>query len=310
MAETMVTLKENTPAEVRPARSAWSEAFHSLRRRPSVVIATLIAVLFVIVAAVPRLFTSADPGHCDIARAKIKPQWFGGEHPFGTDLFGCDYYAQTIYGARPSLVLAFVVVGCSVLIGLTLGSLAGYYLGAVDAVISRLLEVFLVVPFLLAALLVLSMFRGVNLGNSQFMALLPPAIVLAMFGWISYTRYVRASTLETKNFQFVSAAKALGASDRRIIFRHILPNSIAPVTALIPTSIGGIIATEAVLSFLGIGVRPPAISWGIMIANGAEWARGGYPHLLLFPLGCLIATILAFVVLGDALRDALDPRLR
>ncbi len=310
MTETMITLKETAPAEVSPGRSLWSEAYRSLRRRPSVIAAALVAGFFVVLAAVPGLFTATDPGQCDITQAKIKPQWFGGEHPFGTDLFGCDYYAQTVYGARPSLLLAFVVVGCSVLIGLTLGSLSGYYLGVTDAVISRVLEVFFVVPLLLAALLVLSMFRGVNLGHSQLMALLPPAIVLTLFGWISYTRYVRASTLETKNFQFVAAAKALGASDRRIIFRHILPNSIAPVTALIPTSIGAIIATEAVLSFLGIGVRPPAISWGIMIANGAEWARGGYPHLLLFPLGCLIATILAFVVLGDALRDALDPKLR
>jgi oligopeptide transport system permease protein len=306
----MIALKETAPADAPPGRSLWSDAFHSLRRRPSVVIATVVAAFFVVLAAFPGLFTSTDPGRCDIAQAKIKPQWFGGQHPFGTDLYGCDYLAMTVYGARPSLLLAFVVVGFSVLIGLTLGSLAGYYLGAVDAVISRLLEVFLVVPFLLAALLVLSMFRGIDLGHSQFLALLPPAIVLTMFGWINYTRYVRASTLETKNLQFVSAARALGASDRRIIFRHILPNSIAPVTALIPTSVGAIIAAEAVLSFLGIGVRPPAISWGIMIANGAEWARGGYPHLLLFPLGCLIATILAFVVLGDALRDALDPKLR
>jgi oligopeptide transport system permease protein len=102
----------------------------------------------------------------------------------------------------------------------------------------------------------------------------------------------------------------LGASDLRVMFRHVLPNAISPVTALVPTSIAGIIGAEAVLAFLGIGVRPPAISWGIMISNGAEWVTGGYPHLLLFPLGCLIATVLALVVLGDALRDALDPRLR
>lgn len=290
-------------------RSLWADAFHTLVRRPDVVASAVVALLFVLVAAFPRLFTSADPSACDIGQAKIRPQWFGEQHPFGTDLFGCDYFAMTIYGARPSLLLAFVVVGVSVVIGLVLGSLAGYYLGAVDAIISRILEIFLVLPFLLAAMLVLTLFRGVNLGGSQLMAMLPAAIVLSLFGWIGYTRYVRASVLETRNLQFVAAAKALGASDRRVIFRHVLPNAIAPITALIPTSVGGIIATEAVLSFLGIGVRPPAVSWGIMISNGAPWAQGGYPHLLLFPLGCLIATILAFVVIGDALRDALDPTL-
>lgn len=293
-----------------PARSLWQETWRQLIRQPSVVIAGAVALFFMVIAIFPQLVTRADPGDCDISRAKIRPQWFGGEHPFGTDLFGCDYLAMTAHGARPSLLLAFVVVGASVTIGLVLGSLAGYYLGVVDALISRTLEVFLVIPFLLAALLVLTLFRGVDLGNNQVLALLPPAIVLSLFGWISYTRYVRATTLETKNLQFVAAAKALGASDRRVIFRHILPNAIAPVTALIPTSIGGIIAAEAVLSYLGIGVRPPAVSWGSMISEGGQWAQGGYPHLLLFPLGCLIVTILAFVVIGDALRDALDPRLQ
>lgn len=300
---------ETTP-DGGPARSLWQETWRQLIRRPSVVIAGTVALFFTVIAAFPGLVTRADPGDCDISRAKIRPQWFGGDHPFGTDLFGCDYLAMTAHGARPSLLLAFVVVGASVTIGLVLGSLAGYYLGVVDALISRTLEVFLVIPFLLAALLVLTLFRGVDLGNNQVLALLPPAIVLSLFGWISYTRYVRATTLETKNLQFVAAAKALGASDRRVIFRHILPNAVAPVTALIPTSIGGIIAAEAVLSYLGIGVRPPAVSWGSMIAEGGQWAQGGYPHLLLFPLGCLIATILAFVVIGDALRDALDPRLQ
>lgn len=292
------------------ARSLWQETWRRLVRQPSVVVAAMVALLFMVIAVFPGLVTDADPGDCDISRAKIRPQWFGGEHPFGTDLFGCDYLAMTAHGARPSLLLAFFVVGASVTIGLVLGSLAGYYLGVVDAVISRVLEVFLVVPFLLAAMLVLTLFRGVDLGHNQVLALVPPAIVLSMFGWISYTRYVRATTLETKNLQFVAAAKALGAKDRRVIFRHILPNAVAPVTALIPTSVGGIIAAEAVLSFLGIGIRPPAVSWGGMISDGGQWAQGGYPHLLLFPLGCLIATILAFVVIGDALRDALDPRLQ
>ncbi|HEY8454466.1 MAG TPA: ABC transporter permease [Actinopolymorphaceae bacterium] len=292
------------------ARSLWAEAFRTLSRRPSVIIAAVVVAFFVVVAAFPTLFTRTDPQRCDIRQSKIRPQWFDGPHPFGTDLHGCDLLAQLVHGARPSLLLAAIVVGSSVLIGLVLGSLAGYYLGVIDAVVSRAVEVFLVIPLLLAALLVLSIFRNVDFGDGQLAVLAPPAIVLTMFAWMGYTRYVRASVLETKNLDYVVAARVLGASDLRIIFRHILPNAIAPVTALIPTAVAGIIAAEATLAFLGIGVRPPAISWGIMISNSTDWFTGGYPHLLLFPLACLIATILALVVLGDALRDALDPKLR
>jgi ABC-type dipeptide/oligopeptide/nickel transport system permease subunit len=292
------------------SQSLWSDAFRSLRRRPSVIVAAVVVALFAVMAALPTLFTSTDPQHCDISQSKIRPQWFDGPHPFGTDLHGCDLMAQLVHGSRPSLLLAFIVVSTSVLVGLVLGSLAGFYIGLVDAIVSRTVEVFLVVPLLLAALLVLSIFRNVEFGESQLGTLAPPAIVLSMFGWMGYTRYVRASVLEARNLDYVMAARALGASDFRIVFRHILPNAIAPVTALIPTSFAGIIAAEAVLAFLGIGVRPPAISWGIMISDSADWFTGGYPHLLLFPLTCLIATILALVVLGDALRDALDPKLK
>ena len=293
------------------SRSLWADTFHTLRRRPDVIIATIIALFFLVVALFPRLFTSTDPKHCDISQSRVRPQWFDGEHPFGTTLHGCDVLAQLVHGARPSLMLAFLVVSVSLLLGLMLGTLSGFYAGsAVDTVISRALEVFLVIPFLLAALLILSMFRNVDFGTGQWSVILEPAIVLTMFGWMGYTRYVRASVLEARNLDYVIAARVLGASDLRIMFRHVLPNAIGPVTALVPTSIAGIISAEAVLAFLGIGVRPPAVSWGIMISDGSEWFSGGYPHLLLFPLGCLLATILSFVIIGDALRDALDPKLR
>ena len=292
------------------SRTLGADAWRMLRRRPDTIIAAIVLAFFMVMAAVPRLFTSADPRRCLITESKIRPQGFGDIHPLGTDVFGCDLFAQLVHGARPSLLLALVVVGSSVVIGVVLGLFAGYYLGWVDTVISRAIEVFLVVPLLLAALLFLSLFRNVSVGSGTFNVILLPATVLMVFGWMSYARYVRASVLEAKGLDYVTAAKALGASDLRVMFRHVLPNAIGPVTALVPTSIAGVISAEAVLAFLGIGVRPPAVSWGIMISNGAEWVTGGYPHLLLFPLGCLIATVLSLVVLGDALRDALDPRLR
>lgn len=288
----------------------WASVGRHMLRRPDVIIAAMISLFFILVAAFPTLFTRTDPQHCDISVAKIKPRGFGHPHPFGTDVSGCDVLAQLVHGARPSLLLAFTVVGASLVIGITLGMLSGFYLGWVDAVVSRLLEVFLVIPLLLAALLLLSLFRNIDAGDGDFATIIQPAIVLTGFGWMGYTRYVRAAVLESKNLDYVRAARALGASDLRLMFSHILPNAIASVTALVPTAIAGVIAAEAVLAFLGIGVRPPAISWGIMISSGAPWFTGGYPYLLLFPLGCLLATVLSFVVIGDNLRDALDPRLK
>lgn len=288
----------------------WASVGRHMLRRPDVIIASVISLFFILVAAFPTLFTRTDPQHCDISVAKIKPRGFGHPHPFGTDVSGCDVLAQLVHGARPSLLLAFTVVGASLVIGITLGMLSGFYLGWVDAVVSRLLEVFLVIPLLLAALLLLSLFRNIDAGDGDFATIIQPAIVLTGFGWMGYTRYVRAAVLESKNLDYVRAARALGASDLRLMFSHILPNAIASVTALVPTAIAGVIAAEAVLAFLGIGVRPPAISWGIMISSGAPWFTGGYPYLLLFPLGCLLATVLSFVVIGDNLRDALDPRLK
>lgn len=288
----------------------WAGVGRHMLRRPDVLIATAISLFFVLVAAFPGLFTRTDPQRCDISVAKLKPRGFGHPHPFGTDVSGCDVLAQLVHGARPSLLLAFTVVGASLIIGITLGLLSGFYLGWVDAIVSRLLEVFLVIPLLLAALLLLSLFRNIDAGDSDFATIIQPAIVLTGFGWMGYTRYVRAAVLESKNLDYVRAARALGASDLRLMFSHILPNAIAAVTALVPTAIAGVISAEAVLAFLGIGVRPPAISWGIMISTGAPWFTGGYPYLLLFPLGCLLATVLSFVVIGDNLRDALDPRLK
>jgi oligopeptide transport system permease protein len=286
-----------------------SATWRTLRRRPDVIVAALIVLFFAVMAAFPLLFTTTSPRACAIREARLDPQGWGGAHPLGTDALGCDVLATMVAGVRPSLLLAFVVVGVSLLIGVTLGLLAGYYLGWADYLISRAIEVFLVVPLLLAALLLLSLFKNVDLGGGTFSVILLPAVVLILFNWMGYARYVRASVLEAKNLDYVTAARSLGASDLRIMFRHVLPNAIGPVTALIPTSIAAVIGTEAVLSFLGIGVRPPATSWGIQISQGSEWVLGGAPHILVAPLVCLIAAVLSLVVLGDALRDALDPRL-
>ncbi|THV24583.1 ABC transporter permease [Glycomyces paridis] len=291
--------------------SLWADAFHSLRKRPDVIFAVLVMLFVFAMAAFPALFTDQDPTVCRGREARLQPEtWFVGEHPLGTDGFGCDFAAAIVYGTRPTIVLALTVMVVSVAVGLVLGITAGYYGRWVDALISRALDVFIVIPMLLGAILLLSLFRGRSAPDSMLETIAPPAIALCLFGWMEFCRYARASTIETKNLDYVMAAKCLGAKDRRIMFRHILPNAIAPVTAVVPTTIGGVIVTEAALAVLGIGVQPPATSWGVLLSDGTEWAGGGYLYLFGIPLVLLILTVFAFATFGDALRDALDPKLR
>lgn len=297
-------------AEERQA-SLWSDAFRTMRKRPDVIIATVVLLFVFAMAAFPGLFTDKDPTVCLGREAKLRPDtWFTGEHPMGTDAFGCDFASTLVHGTRPTIALALSVIVVSVLVGLVLGILAGYYGGWIDGLISRSLDVFIVIPMLMGAILILSLFRGRVSADTLLGTIAAPAIALALFGWMEFCRYTRAATLETKNLDYVVAAKCLGANDRRIMFRHILPNAIVPVTAVVPTTIGGIIVTEAALAVLGIGVQPPATSWGVLLSKGTEWAGGGYVYLFAWPLCMLVLTVFAFATFGDALRDALDPKLR
>lgn len=291
--------------------SLWSDAFRTMRKRPDVIIATAVLLFVFAMAAFPGLFTDKDPTVCLGREAKLRPDtWFTGDHPMGTDAFGCDFASTLVHGTRPTIALALSVIVVSVLVGLVLGLLAGYYGGWIDALISRSLDVFIVIPMLMGAILILSLFRGRVSADTLVGTIAAPAIALTLFGWMEFCRYTRAATLETKNLDYVVAAKCLGASDRRIMFRHLLPNAIVPVTAVVPTTIGGIIVTEAALAVLGIGVQPPATSWGVLLSKGTEWAGGGYVYLFAWPLALLILTVFAFATFGDALRDALDPKLR
>lgn len=308
--EDLAAAPDEGAAKAQAVRGIWGDAFYTLRRRPDAIISSIWILIVILMAVAPGLFTSKDYLNCNPDDNQIKPQWFGGEYFLGTDNQGCDYFAGAISGARPSIFLAFMVLAATLIVGLILGSLAGYYGGWLDAIVSRLVEVFMTIPFFIGTLLMLTLFQDVRLGSGQLLAVIPPTIALIIFGWTTNTRLVRASTLQAKNFDYVQAARALGASDRRLIFRHIMPNAIAPVVAGIPIAIGGFITTEAALSVLGLGVRAPATSWGRLIAEGAPWFRGGYPHLLIIPGLFLLLTILAFALLGDALRDALDPKLR
>jgi peptide/nickel transport system permease protein/oligopeptide transport system permease protein len=288
---------EGPPPTERGA-SLWADAGRELRRSPAFLLAATVVLLVVSMAAIPWLWTRTDPRDCDIAKPRLTP---GSGHIFGTNDLGCDYYAMTIYGARPSILVgAFVTLGIA-LIGGVLGVLSGYYSGWLDLVISRLTDIFAALPFLLGAVVFLTMI--------QTQSIWAVVAAITFLGWVLTTRLMRAAVLSTKNMDYVQAARAMGASTRRLIFRHILPNAIAPVVVVLTINFGAVVAAEATLSYLGIGLQPPTTSWGVMISQGDDYFQDK-PHLLLFPGGFLVATVLSFIALGDALRDALDPKLR
>jgi len=222
------------------------------------------------------------------------------EHWFGVDDLGRDFYTRIVYGARISLSIGFVAAAFSVLVGLPLGALAGYYGGAVDWFIMRVIEIFSVVPPLMAALLFAALAGG------GFVSIV---IIAALFGWVQVCLLVRGQVMAFRNKEFIRAAQALGATPRYVIYRHLIPNSISPVIVGFVQAIPLAMMLEAGLSFLGVGIAPPLPSWGQMINLGIG-IMFFYWHLALFPTLALAITVLSTTLFGDGLRDALDPTLK
>ncbi len=279
--------------------SLWADAWRLLRRRPIFVISAVLIVIMITMAAWPSLFTNADPRNCPLQDSLLTPS---GEHWFGTDLQGCDYYARTIYGARVSITIGILVTVVATSIAVVLGSIAGFYGGFVDSIIARITDIWFAIPTILGGIVIL---RSLFTTRGVFQV----SLVLIVLGWPTMLRLVRSAVLSVKETDYVDAARALGASNFRIIRRHVLPNSMAPVIVYATITVGVIIAAEAALSFLGVGLQLPAISWGLMISV-AQLRILQAPHLLLFPGLFLSVTVFSFILMGDALRDALDPRLR
>jgi oligopeptide transport system permease protein len=295
-------------------RSLWNDAWDDLRRKPLFLVAVVLITLALLLAAVPAMFTSVDPTAADLNRSLDKPIWenwfqFGAEGQFGYDLQGRDIYARTIYGARASVVVGvFSVVG-NLAIGGLVGIISGYFGGFLDSVLARFGDIFLGLPFALGALVILSTFAPVQSDPTPVRITGLVVLVFIILGWPSFARIMRASVLSTKQLEYVQAAKALGATPSRVIFRHVLPNSVTPMIVVGTITLGAYIGAEATLSFLGIGLRAPVVSWGIMISEGRNYMAAA-PHMMFFPAAFLVTTVLSFVLLGDAVRDALDPRLK
>ncbi len=283
--------------------SLWSDAWRQLRRNKLFLIASALLILLAVVAAFPGLFTSlGDPrtaaGSCNLANSKLGPR---ADAWFGNDIQGCDHYTNVIYGARVSMIIGLVVVGGSALIGVVLGGLAGFFGGWFDMLMARATDIVFGLPIILGAILILNAFPSRGLPQVS--------LALILLGWPTILRLFRASVISIKDTDYVSAARAMGASNSRILLKHILPNAIAPVLVYSTIAVGGIIAAEATLSFLGIGLQRPAVSWGLQIDGGQRLLRTA-PHIILFPSLFLSVTVLSFILLGDALRDALDPKTR
>ncbi|GAA1836675.1 ABC transporter permease [Microlunatus capsulatus] len=289
-------------------RSLWASAWGELRRNPLFWVAAALILVFVVMAVVPQVFTSTDPTSADLNRAREKPSLGGGL--FGYDSQGYDVYARTIHGARASILVGVLSTLATTLLGGAVGLVAGYRGGWLDALLQRVGEIFFALPLLLGGILFLFTFPN-DLDTPLILQVLKIVAFIALLGWPNIARLMRSSVLQVKPNDYVQAARALGASNGRIIFRHILPNALAPVIIVSTINLGVYIAAEATLSFLGIGLQPPAISWGTAISDASAIGLIRVaPHMLLFPSIFLSLTVLAFIMLGDAVRDALDPKLR
>jgi ABC-type dipeptide/oligopeptide/nickel transport system permease subunit len=280
---------------VRPTRRFRALA-RFLKHKPAIAGLVFVFVL-VILAIFAGQIAPHDPNKIHITAGKDGPS---STYWLGNDDVGRDILSRIIYGSRIALIVGVGATAIAVTIGVTVGATAGYFGGWIDALLSRIVDSLMAFP-LLALLLTLSAVFGPSLRNV--------VIVIGCSVWASYARVVRAEVLSLRERDFVLAARSAGATSRRIIFRHIVPNAMGPVVIIASLAVGGIIILESALSFLGLGVQRPTASWGTMLSDGRDYIRN-YPHISIAPGIAITLTVLAFNLIGDGLRDALDPRQR
>lgn len=292
----MATIKNEN---VGKKRSQWAELWKNLKRNKMALFGLIILVIIVLLA----IFADQIANYDQVVikqnlKMRLKPP--SAQHWLGTDEFGRDIFARLIHGARVSLKVGLIAVGIAIVIGGFLGAIAGYYGDKLDNVIMRVMDIFLAVPSILLAIAIVSAL-GPNLLNLM--------IAVSISSIPRYARIVRASVLSIRDQEFVEAARAIGAGDARIIFRHIIPNSLAPVIVQGTLGVANAILSTAGLSFIGLGIQPPAPEWGSMLSGGRQYLRYAW-WVTTFPGVAIMITILSLNLLGDGLRDALDPRLK
>lgn len=267
------------------------------KRNKLAVLGGIVVICLVTFAIFAPLITPYSPNSINVQHILEPPTI---SHPFGTDDLGRDILSRIIWGSRISLSVGFVAVGISTFIGVILGAITGYYGGWIDRIIMRFVDIMLSIPTFFLLLAVIAFLEP---GISNIM------IVIGLTSWMGVTRLVRAEFLSVKEREFTQSARAIGAGDMRIIFRHILPNSIAPVLVSAVLGVAGAILVESALSFLGIGVQPPTASWGNILTIGKDNIEIAW-WLSVFPGLAILITVLAYNLLGEGIRDAIDPRMK
>jgi peptide/nickel transport system permease protein len=277
--------------------SLWSDVWKRFRANKLAVVGLCFIVFLILVAIFADVIAPYSITERDSSSFRTGPS---SDHWFGTDIIGRDVFSRVVYGARVSLRIGIVSTLIAMAIGVALGAFAGYVGGASESIVMRVTDIFLAIPYIVLAIAIATVF-----GRSENSVI----IVLGITGWLGICRIVRASFMQLKQVEYVEAARALGFRGGRIMYRHILPNALQPVIVYGTIAIGGAILAEAALSFLQVGPQDPTPAWGLMVAQG-KGDLANAPHLVIFPGLAISLTVLAFVLVGDGLRDALDPKLK
>lgn len=313
--ERFVASLEETPLQAVDAidvdavpESQWKEAWKRLRTAPLFWVSAAIIVFLAVVIAFPGLFTDVDPNYKQLSESFNPPR---EGHPFGFTQQGGDVWARTLYGARASVAVGVLTTIFVAVVGIVTGAIAGFYGGWVDSVISRLSDIFLSIPLLLAAIVVISVVNNLLPDRGFWVAVTVVVLALGLFAWPQITRQMRGAVLEVKNLEFVDAATAIGATRFRNLVRHIVPNALAPVIVTSTISLGIFIVAESALSFLGLGLPTNVVSWGNDLSDAQNQVRSGTHMVVMWvPATALAMTVLGFILLGEAVREALDPKAR
>ena len=299
LAETPLLAVDSVKEDSTPS-NLWLDAWRDMRRRPMFYISGALIILVVVVALFPGLFTAELPNNnCQLVNSNAGPMW---GHPLGFTRQGCDIFSRIAYGASTSLSVGIIVTILTMGVGVIIGAIAGFYGRWVDAVLSRIGDIFFAIPYILAAVVVMSVL-------SAHRNVLVISLAIGIFAWPSTARVLRAEILRVKNSDFVMASTAIGVSPTRILWRHVLPNSIAPVIVITTMSLAAAIVAEATLSFLGVGLPSSFMSWGNDISQAQTDIRTN-PMALIWPSLALSITVLAFIMMGEVIREALDPKAR
>jgi peptide/nickel transport system permease protein len=305
VSSTLMTAEDTIPADAAPSRNTVWRRF---RKHKIAMPAAIVLVLMALFAAVGHFFYQVDPNAIDQVNWTGYPVAPGiGGHPLGTDENGRDLLARLMAGAQVSLTLALFAVVMQVVIGTVLGALAGFYGGIVDSIIMRFTDVLLSIPLLLLLLVLTAIVSATS--NKASLSFGVIVVLIGVLTWPGVARLVRASFLSLRDREFAEAARAIGGGDGRIIFRHLLPNAVAPIIVQATLSVANVILLESTLSFLGFGIQPPQASWGNMLANAQSNIQQA-PWVAIYPGLCILIVALSINYLGDGLRDAIDPNQR